>query len=454
MDNKLQDKFSVVNLANYIQPKVNEYGTGQGRKTPWVEYGIYGVDDFFNIITEKYETSTTNAAIVEATSHLIFGKGLKSKDPNVDNMIYNMLSDNDLNRVIFDLKLYGNAAFQLIYNEDGSKIEEIFHVPVPTLRSGRVNIRGEVECYYYSPDWQAKKVKFEEIPAYTKSQGTPTNEIYYIKPYKPGKFYYGIPDWYAALQYCSVESELSNLHINNILNGFMPLTMINFNNGIPAVEEREQLEMALRQKFVGTNNAGKFLMNFNDGKENATTIDALQVENLHDKYQFISEEATRRIMVAHRVTTPLLFGIREAGAGFSSNAEEMKVGYEIFYTMVVIPFQQMMIDALEDIFYYNDVTEANLYFEPLIPLGFLAEYQEQIGDNAVSVAIEESQTGGAENARQVTGLPDLDPDGDTDSSEPPSYGRVIDGVGSPYERGNKPFAMSAIDKLDYEIFKK
>ena len=56
MDNKLQDKFSVVNLTNYIQPKVNEYGTGQGRKTPWVEYGIYNVDDFFNVITEKYET--------------------------------------------------------------------------------------------------------------------------------------------------------------------------------------------------------------------------------------------------------------------------------------------------------------------------------------------------------------------------------------------------------------
>jgi hypothetical protein len=194
-------------------------------------------------------------------------------------------------------------------------------------------------------------------------------------------------------------------------------------------------------------------MNFNDGKENATTIDALQVENLHDKYQFISEEATRRIMVAHRVTTPLLFGIREAGAGFSSNAEEMKVGYEIFYTMVVVPFQQMMIDALEDIFYYNGVTEANLYFDPLIPLGFLAEYQEQIGDNAVSVAIEESQTGGAENERQVTGLPDLEPDLDQPIGETiPS--RSLIGVGSPYERGNKPFAMSAIDKLDYEIFKK
>lgn len=443
----------VVNLANYIQPKVSEQNGG-GRKTPWVEYGIYSTDDFFSVITEKYETSTTNAACVEATSHLIFGRGLKSKDPNVDNMIYNMLSDNDLNRTIFDLKLYGNAAFQLIYNEDGSKIEEILHVPVQTLRSGRVNMRGEVECYYYSADWQAKKVHYEEIPAYTKSVGTPTNEIYYIKPYKPGKFYYGIPDWYASLQYTSVESELSNLHLNNILNGFMPLTMINFNNGIPAVEEREQLEMALKQKFVGSTNAGKFVMNFNENKDNATTIDALQIENLHDKYQFLSEEASRRIMVSHRITTPLLFGITDGAKGFSSNAEEMKVGYEIFYTMVVTPFQQMIIDALEDIFYYNDVTSAQLYFEPLIPLGFLAEYQEQIGDNAINKAIIDSQTGDdAANERVISELPDLNPDEDQPYGED-TPGRVIDGVSGPADWGNKPFAFSSeVNNIDYEIFK-
>ena len=442
---------SVVNLANYIQPKVSEE-SNNGKRTPWVEYGIYTTDDFFGVITEKYETSTTNAACVDATSNLIFGKGLKSKDENVDKMIYNMLSDKDLNRVIFDLKLYGNAAFQLIYADDGSEIVEIVHVPIQTLRSGKVDMRGEIECYYYSPDWAAKKIVYEKFYAYTKSPTTPTSEIYYIKPYKPGKFYYGLPDWYASLQYCSVESELSNLHINNILNGFMPLTMINFNNGIPPVEEREQLEAALKQKFVGSSNAGKFVMNFNDNKENATTIDALQVENLHDKYQFLSEEAARRIMVAHRITTPLLFGLRERGQGFSSNAEEMKVGFEIFQSMVVAPFQQQIIDAIEDIFYYNGVTEAQLYFDPLMPLGFITDMQEQIGDNAVNRNIIESQEGEQqdESARQPSGLPDLD-DNDDNPVGDDNQGRVIDGYTSPTDYGNRPFAMTAETKLEYGI---
>ena len=453
MNQSTKNFISVVNLTNYIQPKVNEQ-SASGKRTPWVEYGIYGTDDFFGVITEKYETSTTNAACVDATSNLIYGKGLKSKDPNVDTMIYNLLADKDLNKAIFDLKLYGNAAFQLIYSEDGSSIEEIVHVPIQTLRSGKVNIRGEIDCYYYSPDWSAKKVIYEEIPAYTKSEGTPTSEIYYIKPYKPGKFYYGLPDWYPSLQYTSVESELSNLHINNILNGFMPLTMINFNNGIPPIEEREQLEAALKQKFVGSSNAGKFVMNFNDNKDNATTIDALQVDNLHDKYQFLSEEAARRIMVAHRITTPLLFGLRERGQGFSSNAEEMKVGFEIFQSMVVTPFQQMVIDAIEDIFYYNGVTEAQLYFDPLLPLGFLTEMQYQVGDNAVNRNITESQEGEMQvgSARQISGLPDLD-DNDDNPIGDTTDDRVIDGYTSPSQYGNKPFAMTALNKLEFEIVK-
>jgi hypothetical protein len=230
--------------------------------------------------------------------------------------------------------------------------------------------------------------------------------------------------------------------------------MINFNNGIPPIEEREQLEAALKQKFVGSSNAGKFVMNFNDNKENATTIDALQVDNLHDKYQFLSEEAARRIMVAHRITTPLLFGLRERGQGFSSNAEEMKVGFEIFQSMVVTPFQQMIIDAIEDIFYYNGVTEAQLYFDPLLPLGFLTEMQYQVGDNAVNRNITESQEGEQQegSARQISGLPDLD-DNDDNPIGDTTDDRVIDGYTSPSQYGNKPFAMTALNKLEFEVIK-
>jgi hypothetical protein len=195
-------------------------------------------------------------------------------------------------------------------------------------------------------------------------------------------------------------------------------------------------------------------MNFNDNKDSATTIDALQVENLHDKYQFLSEEAARRIMVAHRITTPLLFGLRERGQGFSSNADEMRVGFEIFQSMVVAPFQQQIIDAIEDIFYYNGVTEAQLYFDPLMPLGFIADMQEQIGDNAVNRNIVESQEGEQqdESARQISELPDLD-DNDDNPVGDDNQGRVIDGYTSPSDYGNRPFAMTAETKLEYEVIK-
>ena len=67
-------------------------------------------------------------------------------------------------------------------------------------------------------------------------------------------------------------------------------------------------------------------------------IDTIQTENLHDKYQYVAEYAQDRILVAHRITSPLLFGIRTAQNGFSSQSEEMKTAFSIMQTMTIQPF--------------------------------------------------------------------------------------------------------------------
>jgi hypothetical protein len=48
--------------------------------------------------------------------------------------------------------------------------------------------------------------------------------------------------------------------VNNIENGFLPTAMVNFNNGVPAPEERQTIEALLEAKFSGTSNAGRFMV--------------------------------------------------------------------------------------------------------------------------------------------------------------------------------------------------
>jgi capsid portal protein len=178
-------------------------------------------------------------------------------------------------------------------------------------------------------------------------------EILYIKDYTPGKFYYSLPDWISALQFSFSEAELSNLHINNIENGFLPLVMVNMNNGVPAPEERDTIEAMIEGKFTGTRNAGRFMLSFNDDPATKPTIDIIQTENLHEKYQYVAEYSQDRILVAHRITSPLLFGIRTAANGFSSQSEEMKTAFSILQTMTIQPFQQLIIEALATAFQFG-----------------------------------------------------------------------------------------------------
>jgi hypothetical protein len=152
--------------------------------------------------------------------------------------------------------------------------------------------------------------------------------------------------------------------------------MLNFNNGIPAPEEREMMEGLVDRKFTGTRNTGRVMMSFNDDPERKPTVDVIQTDNLHDKYIYVAEYSQDRILVAHKVTSPLLFGIRTAQNGFSSQSEEMKTAYSILQTMVINPIQNVILETLRDALVDGGYDDPQLYIEQLTPLAILSEVAE------------------------------------------------------------------------------
>jgi hypothetical protein len=380
--NKGYQNFSVVNLAQQDVPVIRE---DVKTRYNWVPFGIYMQDDFYPAVTEAYQTSTTNAACIEGISDLIFGKGLYTKNEAFTDQLSKLLPQEETKRVIFDLKLYGNGAYQVIWNDDHTKIIKFYHIPVQTLRAEKLYDNPKIENYFYCVDWfdmKAQKLKIK-IPAFGTSNEK--REILWVKNYAPGKYYYSIPDWISALQFSQVEAELSNLHINNIENGFLPLVMVNMNNGIPAPEERDTIEDLIERKFTGTRNAGRFMISFNDDAANKPTIDTIQIENLHEKFQYVADYAQDRILVAHRITSPLLFGIRTANNGFSSQSEEMKTAYSIMQTMTVNPFQNLIINTITAALDEGGYLDSQLYFEQLTPLAILTQQAEETDKTVAEV---------------------------------------------------------------------
>ena len=363
MKNKTQ--LSIVNLSTYTSPQVKEKAG-----TDWVEFG--SDNNYFQYLIDRYNGSPTNMAIINGISEMIYGKGLDATDshrrPEQYAMMISLFKDQVVRRLCSDLKLMGQCAIQVIYSKDRSKIVKIEHIPVETLRAEKCNDKGEVPAYFYFNDWSKYKrnSKLTRIPAFGMSnEGL---EILYVKPYRSGYKYYSPPDYEGGTQYAELEQEISNYHLNNILNGLAPSMLINMNNGTPSPAEREMIEQRIYQKFSGTSNAGKFILSFNDDPSTAATIEPIQLSDAHNQYQFLSDESSKKIMVAHRVVSPMLLGVKD-NTGFGSNADELKTASILMDNMVIRPFQTLLINAFDQILAYNDIS-LHLYFKTLQPLEF------------------------------------------------------------------------------------
>ena len=379
-------KFGIVNLSNYTSPEVKEV-----RNKDWVLYG--SDNNYYQYLIDRYNGSPTNNAIVNGLSEMIFGKGLNATDasrkPDEYAQMISLFKKDVVRKFCYDLKLMGQCAIQIIYSKDRSKIAQIEHLPIETIRTEKANEdSGEIEGYYYHSDWMNMKPqdKPKRIPAFGTSNES--IEILCVKPYRAGFYYYSPVDYQGGLQYAELEEEIANYHLNNIKNGLAPSMLINFNNGIPNEEERELIERRIYDKFSGSSAAGKFILSFNDNTESGATLEPVQLSDAHNQYQFLSDESSKKILVSHRIVSPMLFGIKD-NTGLGNNAEELKTASILNNNVVIKPFQELLIDSFNQILAFNSIT-LNLYFETLQPLEF---NENVIDDDSISDEQKTEETG-------------------------------------------------------------
>ena len=383
----MEDSIHVLNLSSYTAPPVIE-----NPRNDWVEYGED--NNYFQYLIDRYNGSPTNNAAINGISEMIYGRGLEATDseekPEAYARMRELFSKDCMKKVCYDYKMMGQAALQVIYSKDHSRIVEVRHIPVETLRAEKAEL-GKVEGYYYHPNWD--EIKRDEQPKRIPAFGTSKDglEILYIRPYKAGFYYYSPVDYQGGLQYAELEEEIANYHINNIQNGLQPSMLINFNNGTPPKEIRDEIERSIYEKFSGTSNAGRFILAFNDSKELAASIEPVVLNDAHQQYQFLSDESMKKVMVSHRIVSPMLVGIKDQ-TGLGNNAQASI----LMDNTVIRPMQVTIIDALEKILEYNEI-DLDLYFMTLQPLEFTdltnamtdAEVEKETGVKPTEVQREE-----------------------------------------------------------------
>lgn len=406
----------LVNMESYTTPKVVESPAKE-----WVEYGQD--NNYYQYLIDRFNGSAVNNAVITGVSEMIYGQGLAATDADKKPLDYAKMKmifkDSDLKKVCLDLKLLGQAAFNVVWNKGKTEIKKAKHIPIQNLRPEKAQ-NGKIYAYYYSNNWkefrkeQYKPIRIECFDGTRKSSDS---QILVIHPYSPGFFYFSPVDYQGSLQWSEIDEEIGNYHLTNIQNGFAPSMMVNFNNGTPNAEEQRAIERKITQKFTSTNGK-KFVLSFNDNQSTATTIDPIPISDASEQYKFLSEECTNKILVGHRITSPMLFGVKD-NTGLGNNADEIKTASQLFDNTVIRPKQNIILDAISDVLQVNSIN-LDMYFITLQPLEFTEDLVNVDDDT------KEKETG-IKMAKEKDKRPFLDDNTSNDLlDELETYGEVND----------------------------
>lgn len=373
---------SIMNLATVDMPRINETESF----TDWIKWdtnnlfpeklidGLNSSPTHNSIILTKSQMTSGKRILITPENKGLLGRFFKKGENKKTQDFIDKANDNGeslkdiINKLGKDYWTFGMCYFQPVYKGDGRL--QIYHIPADYIRSGKINDKtGMVQDYYYSRSWkdyrktEYKPVQLTRFDYMNKRK----QSIVPIINYRPGSKYYPVPEYYPAFNYIELDGEISKFHLSNMKNGLVPSMMIQFNQGVPTTEQMDQIKRKIEDTFTGSENAGRFLLFFNDSKETAATIETLQVNEIDKLYVLLNEMVVQNILTASRLTSPLLIGVKTEGQ--LGIVDEMKSAYELFLNQVILPVQTKIMDEINKVGLFSGLQ--NMVIETPSPLDFV-----------------------------------------------------------------------------------
>jgi len=264
----------------------------------------------------------------------------------------------------FDDVLYGGYYLEIIWSKDKESIAEVNYLDFRYIRTNE-----DKTMYYFTSDWTSRKPEnnddWEVIPPFNVNERRGKQVL--SVDCSNSKEVYPLPSYLPAVPMIEADYELANFDLANIKNQFVPSFMISFNNGIPTDEEADILEKQIEEKFSGTDNAGRFILNFSDAKDRSAEITPITPSNLDKQYTILEQRIDSTLTIGHRVINPILFGWASEGTGFSNNADEMRVAMDSYQNRYATPKQEDKEQLFNSILLVNGVPGI-LEIKPLEPV--------------------------------------------------------------------------------------
>jgi predicted transcriptional regulator len=307
----------------------------------------FGADNLYpDFLIELFNKSPKHNAIVSAKASYVAGIGTEVFGSSTEEIAKAQAKLKNINayetyeelkaKVAYDAELFNGFAVEVIWNKAKTAPSEFYHIPFKNVRKG---LEGD---FVYCADWtdnKAEKIHYQPYNPITRE----SKQIYYCQFYRPGQGEYPLPDYVGALKYIEVDTEISNYYLNSIKNGFTAQTHIQLFKGIPTPEEARATARRFKENYQGTDNAGGLIIQYNDPTEKESVINNLQPSDFDKQFDLLNKTVQQEIFVAHKVNSPMLFGVRVEGQ--LGGRSELIEAYEMFHHAYIEPRQQKIDDT-------------------------------------------------------------------------------------------------------------
>jgi len=334
-------------------------------------------NDYPNKLIDLYNKSPKHGAIVTQKASYLAGDKTeviaintedKAKAEQNMNSINAYESFDDLKaKICQDAELFNGFALEVIWNKAKTSIAELYHLPFQNVRCA---IGGG---YMYSEDWNDRRCEIKEYPSFNPTTRE-NKQVYYFKFYRAGQEEYPLPEYVSCLKYIEIDTEIANFHLNSIKSGFSAQTLIQLFKGQPTPDEARKTIKRFKDNFTGTDNAGSVIIQFNDPNEQASQINNLTPSDFDKLFLQLNQSVQQEIFSGHRVTSPMLFGIKTEGQ--LGGRSEMIESYEAFQTSYVEPRQNIIDRALTSVFKYIAPVKLVTKNKPVIGLDYVALFEK------------------------------------------------------------------------------
>ena len=369
----------MIKLFKFDQVPLPVYKEVKGK-----DYIYYGEkNDYPNYLLRIYNNSAKNNAIITGKVDYICGNGwtVKAEDEMQKAKAFGLIdrintkeeSLNELTKkLVTDLSIFGGYYLQVIWTKGTGEIAELYHVDYYKVRTNLDNSEFYVSDNWIKNDNVNPRPDFETYPAFDPNNTTGT-QILYFKEYRAGANTYSLPDYRGAISYIELDISIGEYHLNTINNGMFSSKLINLNGGKVSQEEEDRIERQFKDKFSGSKNAGKFMLAFNDSKENEPSIVDLSGTELDKHFDLLNKTVQQEIFTGHKVTSPMLFGVKTEGQ--LGGRAELREASELFQNTYVNAKQQSLEEVVNYLLKFNDIV-AELEIKKTEPIAF--QFSEQI----------------------------------------------------------------------------